>query len=70
MSPSDAETFNVENGQIVQVRIQGQRSLLFEQVLIRVSPRYQLEMHIDTDEANAALCATGDKGILVPREKL
>ena len=69
MSPSDAETFNVENGQIVQVRIQGQRSLLFEQVLIRVSPRYQLEMHIDTDEANAALCATGDKGILVSREK-
>src|SRR5579875_1312819 len=69
MAPNDAETFKVENGQYVQVKVQGKRPLLFDQVLIRVSPRYQLEMHIDTDEANAALCATGDKGILIPREK-
>jgi putative phosphotransacetylase len=69
MSPSDAETYKVENGQYVQVKVQGKRPLLFDQVLIRVSPRYQLEMHIDTDEANAALCATGDKGILIPSGK-
>jgi putative phosphotransacetylase len=69
MSPSDAENFKVENGQYVQVQSQGMRPLLFDQVLIRVSSRYQLEMHIDTDEANAALCVTGDKGILIPREK-
>ncbi|WP_066368776.1 phosphate propanoyltransferase [Neobacillus fumarioli] len=69
MAPHDAQNFKVENGQYVQVKVQGKRPLLFDQVLIRVSPRYQLEMHIDTDEANAALCATGDKGILIPREK-
>lgn len=70
MAPSDAERLQVQNGQFVQVKVQGKRPLLFDQVLIRVSPRYQLEMHIDTDEANAALCVTGDKGILsIPSEK-
>lgn len=70
MAPSDAVRFKLQNGQYVQVKVQGKRPLLFDQVLIRVSPRYQLEMHIDTDEANAALCATGDKGMLyIPSEK-
>lgn len=68
MSTSDAKNFNVQNGQYVRVKVQGQRPILFDQVLIRVSPRYQLEMHIDTDEANAALCKTGDRGILIPGE--
>jgi putative phosphotransacetylase len=65
MTPKDAEQFNVENGQYVKVKIQGQRPVLFDRVLIRVSPRYQLEMHIDTDEANASLSMTGDKAILL-----
>jgi len=70
MAPSDAERFKLQNGQYVKVKVQGKRPLIFDQVLIRISPRYQLEMHIDTDEANAALCATGDKGILyIPSEK-
>jgi putative phosphotransacetylase len=64
MTPQDAELYGVQNGQYVQVQLQGQRPVLFDRVLIRVSPRYKLEMHIDTDEANAALCATGDQGIV------
>jgi len=64
MTTSDAERFKLHNGQYAQVKIEGKRPILFEQVLIRVSPRYQLEMHIDTDEANAAMCVTGDLGIL------
>jgi putative phosphotransacetylase len=65
MTPTDAENFDLQNGQYVQVKVQGKRPVLFDRVLIRVSPRYQLEMHIDTDEANASLCVTGDQAILI-----
>ncbi|MCP8970407.1 phosphate propanoyltransferase [Ectobacillus ponti] len=64
MSPQDAQTFQVQNGELVQVEVQGERPLLFQHVRVRVSPRYQLEMHIDTDEANAAGVAGTGRGIL------
>jgi len=66
MTPEDAEQFGVENKDIVEVRVeQGDRSLTFGNVLIRVSPKYKLEMHIDTDEANAAELSKGAEGVLV-----
>lgn len=58
MTPEDAETFGVENGQIVSVKIDSARSSIFGDVVIRVSPKFSLAMHIDTDESNAA-CAFG-----------
>lgn len=64
MSPEDAKFFQVKNNDFVKVSIKSSRSICFERVLIRVSDRYRLEMHIDTDEANAALIKTGDEGIL------
>ncbi|MFA5486175.1 MAG: phosphate propanoyltransferase [Bacilli bacterium] len=55
MTPADAEEFNVKNGEIVAVRIKSEeRSLVFEDVVIRVREDFALAMHIDTDEANAA----------------
>lgn len=55
MTPADAEEFNVKNGEIVAVRIKSEeRSLVFEDVVIRVREEFALAMHIDTDEANAA----------------
>ncbi|WP_261300646.1 phosphate propanoyltransferase [Paenibacillus andongensis] len=65
MTPEDAAQFGVENGEVVQVKTKGKRAVTFENVLIRVSERYKLEMHIDTDEANAALLKTGDNGNLI-----
>ena len=53
MTPKDAEAAGVENGEFVSVRIKGDRPAVLEGVLIRVSEKYSLEMHIDTDEANA-----------------
>ena len=54
IDPATAESLGVKNGDKVKVDVSGERDLLFENVLIRVSPDFKLAMHIDTDEANAA----------------
>ena len=55
MTPADAEKYGVENGQIVAVKIETpERSVVFGDTVVRVSDKYALAMHIDTDEGNAA----------------
>ncbi|MFC4403501.1 phosphate propanoyltransferase [Gracilibacillus xinjiangensis] len=53
MSPADAKRFGVVNHQKVKVEIDGEKGGLMYGVTIRVSDRYALDMHIDTDDANA-----------------
>jgi putative phosphotransacetylase len=60
MTPADAEIFGVNDKDIVKVRLDGERALIFDEVLIRVNDQFKLEMHIDTDEGNAAMVKTGD----------
>lgn len=56
MTNANAEEFGVENGQIVSVKINSsERSLIFGDVVVRVSDSYSLAMHIDTDESNAVM---------------
>lgn len=54
MTPADAEKFGVTNGQIVNVKLDTARPLVFGDVVVRVNETFALAMHIDTDEANAA----------------
>lgn len=68
MTPDDAHRFGVQNGEFVKVCSNTDRPITFEHVLVRVSPSYRLEMHIDTDEANAGFIQTGQTGIII-REK-
>ena len=66
MSPADAERFGVRDCDTVSVRIDSDgRDLTFGDVTVRVSPDFTLEMHLDTDEANAAGIERGDQGELV-----
>ncbi|MEM1206909.1 MAG: acetate/propionate family kinase [Acidobacteriota bacterium] len=67
MTTRDAEAYGVENGDQVEVAIEGgDRDLTFGDVLVRVKDSYVLEMHIDTDEANAAeLSNRGAQGDLL-----
>ncbi|SEP78339.1 acetate/propionate family kinase [Neolewinella agarilytica] len=65
MTPEDAATFGVQDRDVVEVAVSNnERALTFGNVLIRVSPKYKLEMHIDTDEGNAAEIRRGDQGVL------
>lgn len=60
MSPADAQAAGVHDGDIVSVKADNERGTVFNQVKIRVHESFTLEMHIDTDEANASKIATGD----------
>ncbi|MEQ9318618.1 MAG: acetate/propionate family kinase [Polyangiaceae bacterium] len=69
MTPDDAEYYGVEDKDVVEVAIDSEgRDLVFGDVLIRVSKNYALEMHIDTDEANAAELSPGAEGLLMATE--
>ncbi len=66
MHPDDAAEFGVADKEVVEVAITGgPRDLAFGDVLVRVSEKYKLEMHIDTDEANAAELSNGADAELV-----
>ncbi len=54
MAPEHALTYGIRDRDLVRVQLAGERSLIFGDVLVRVHPGWTLEMHIDTDEANAA----------------
>lgn len=61
MSEEDAQSFGVGDKEIVSVRMGGERGVVFENVLVRVRHDFVLEMHIDTDEANAAIIGNGQE---------
>lgn len=61
MTPADAECFGVKDKDIVWVECPGERAMTMGQVLVRVNEQYALEMHVDTDEGNAACLKTGQK---------
>lgn len=59
MTPADAARLGVKNGETVRVRVQSDRPVTFDQILVRVKDTFALAMHIDFDEANAC-CLGGD----------
>lgn len=56
----DAKEFGVKDGQRVMVKTQGERPLIFDDVVARVRDDFALDVHLDTDEANAAGLNQGD----------
>ncbi|MGB4657597.1 MAG: phosphate propanoyltransferase [Mobilitalea sp.] len=53
MTPEDARNFNVQDGQKVNLLVHGDKGGILHNVSIRVSNKYSLDCHIDTDDANA-----------------
>lgn len=60
MHTSDGEKFGIKDGDIVKIKTEGIRSVVFENVLVRVKDNFALEMHVDIEEGNAAGVKNGD----------
>jgi len=54
MIPEDAEKLGLSDKQTIKIKIGGERGLIFDEVVVRVSPEYATYMHVDYDEFNAA----------------
>ena len=66
MTPTDATAYGVKDKQFVSVRVGDEdRCLIFDKVLVRVHDTFALEMHLDTDEGNAAAAKNGDIAVIV-----
>lgn len=65
MTPADAKKYSVRDGQRLAVRLQTGRPLTLESVIVRVKEASQLAVHIDFDEANAAMVNESTTGVIV-----
>ena len=54
MTPEDAEKFGVKDKEIIKIKVGGDRALILDEVVVRVSPDFATYMHVDYDELNAA----------------
>lgn len=61
----EANELNLKNGDYISVKFDGERSVIFNNVLVRVSPKFAKDLHLDIDEANAAAISNGDLGTIV-----
>jgi len=64
MSPEEALGLGVRDKDVVMVKVKGVRELIFGDVLVRLSPSFRMDMHLDTDEANAAQISAGTIGYI------
>ena len=61
----DKAKFNVSDGEIVKVKVFSERPVIFDDVVVRVSPDFKTYMHIDYDEANACGFKNGTFGMII-----
>ena len=61
MTPNEASALGLIEGQLVSVETPGERALTFNNVIVRIDDLFSLELHLDTDEANAAGLKNGDE---------
>lgn len=65
MTPTEAAAASLKDGDYVSVRMGNDRGAVLDNVKIRVDESFSLEMHIDTDEANACQVKQGDVAVLI-----
>ena len=67
MTSEDARLYGVEDGDSVAVRLETERPVTIDDVIIRVSEKFSLAMHMDYDEANACSYKKGDMGYIIKK---
>ena len=65
LNPQQAQNFGVRDRQVVRLQVLTERPVIFEDVLVRVSPQYEAAVHLDFDEANACALRCGDLGRII-----
>ncbi|MDE1548751.1 ethanolamine utilization phosphate acetyltransferase EutD [Jeotgalibaca caeni] len=64
----EAARLNVKDKEVVKVQVMSERPLIFDDVVVRVSPKFETFMHIDYDEANACGFKSGTKGRIIKKD--
>jgi propanediol utilization protein len=54
ISEKEAKTLKLKNNQTISIKVKGERAVIFNEIVVRVSDKYKLALHLDTDEGNAA----------------
>lgn len=65
LSPSQAEEAGVKDKQVVSIKVEGERGLVFDNVLVRSGDAHEREIHLDTDEGNSAGLGNNAFGVIV-----
>lgn len=66
LNPEQAQRFQVKDKQVVRLQTFTDRPVVFEDVVVRVSPEFDAAVHLDYDEANACGLGKGDWGRILP----
>ncbi|MGD9473435.1 MAG: phosphate propanoyltransferase [Eubacteriaceae bacterium] len=65
MSPEEGDAFGLKDKDVVSVKLDGPRGLIFDNVLVRVNPNFRLDMHLDVEEGNAAGAHNGQMATIL-----
>ncbi|WP_291570249.1 ethanolamine utilization phosphate acetyltransferase EutD [Clostridium sp. UBA4548] len=65
ITPEDAKKYNVSNNEEVNIKVIGERGVIFTNVAVRVSDKFNTVVHLDYDEANACGFTKGMKAVIV-----
>ncbi len=67
MTPEDAEKTGISDKDIIQIKVDGDRALIFDEVVARVSPNYATYVHLDYDEINAGALFGNPTGTIIKK---
>ena len=67
ITPDDAEKYGLADKETVQVKVDSERGLIFDEVVVRVSPKFAAAMHIDFDEGNSCMLGGETYGTVIKK---
>jgi putative phosphotransacetylase len=62
---TEAKRYKFKNGDVISVKVESKRPVIFEDVIVRVRDDYKLHMHLDTDEGNASGINKIGEGVVI-----
>lgn len=65
LNTDEAKELNLKDKDYISIKFDGVRSVVFNNILVRVSPNFAKDLHLDIDEANAAGLSNGDLGTII-----